>query len=86
LIHIESPQNNTINLGEFFDIWGQKFNNNQIFGLKADNSSDRTLTVYLNGTAINRTSYRDIPILNHEDIVIIYGTRPPEIPQYKFLY
>lgn len=86
LIHIESPQNNTFNLGEFFDIWGQKFNNNQIFGLKADNSSDRTLTVYLNGTAINRTSYRDIPILNHEDIVIIYGTRPPEIPQYKFLY
>lgn len=86
LIHIESPKNNTFNLGEFFDIWGQKFNNSQIFGLKADNSTDRKLTVYLNGTAINQTSYRNIPILNHEDIVIIYGARPSEIPQYKFLY
>ena len=86
LIHIESPKNNTFNLGEFFDIWGQKLNNSQIFGLRADNSTDRKLTVYLNGTAINQTSYRDIPILNHEDIVIIYGPRPSEIPQYKFLY
>ncbi|HEY7227366.1 MAG TPA: hypothetical protein VH481_04510 [Nitrososphaeraceae archaeon] len=86
LIHIESPQNNTFKLGQFFDICGQKFNNSQIFVLKADNSTDRTLTVYLNGTTFNRTSYRDIPILNRQDIVIIYGVRPPEIPQYRFLY
>ena len=86
LIHIESPKNNTFNLGEFFDIWGQKFNNSQIFGLKADNSTDRKLTVYLNGSAINQSSYRNIPILNHEDIVIIFGARPSEIPQYEFLY
>jgi hypothetical protein len=86
IIHIESPENNTFKLGQFFDIWGQKFNNSQIFDFKADNSTDTALTVYLNGTAIKRTSYRDIPIVNHEDIVIVYGAPPPEIPSYEFLY
>ena len=86
IIHIESPENNTFKLGQFFDIWGQKFNNAQIFDFKADNSTDRTLTVYLNGTAINQTAHRDIPIVNHEDIVIVYGAPPPEITPYEFLY
>src|SRR6266498_4462970 len=90
IIHIESPENNTFKLGQFFDIWGQKFNNSQIFDFKADNSTDTAtdtaLTVYLNGTAIKRTSYRDIPIVNHEDIVIVYGAPPPQIPSYEFLY
>ena len=85
IIHIESPENNTFKLGQFFDIWGQKFNNTQIFDFKVDNSTDRTLTVYLNGTAVNQTSYRDIQIVNHEDIVIAYGA-PPEITPYEFLY
>jgi hypothetical protein len=86
IIHIESPENNTFKLGQFFDIWGQKFNNSQIFDFKVDNSTDTALTVYLNGTAITQTSYKDIPIVNHEDIVIVYGAPPPEIPSYEFLY
>jgi hypothetical protein len=30
----------------------------------------------LNGTAVNHTSYRDIPITDHEEVVIAYGAPP----------
>lgn len=30
IIHIESPENRTFILGEFFDIWGENLSNNQI--------------------------------------------------------
>ena len=86
IIHVESPQNNTFNLGQFFDIWGQKFNNTQLFGFNVENSTNGTLTVYLNGTAINQSSLREIPIFNHEDIVVAYGAPPPEIQPYEFPY
>ena len=86
IIHVESPQNNTFNLGQFFDIWGQKFNNTQLFGFSVENSTNGTLTVYLNGTAINQSSFREIPIFNHEDIVVVYGAPPPEIQPYEFPY
>jgi hypothetical protein len=84
IIHIESPENKTFTLGQFFDIWGKKFNNSLLFDFKIDNSTDRTLSVYVNGSAINGTSYRDLPLVNHEDISVVYGTPPPEIPSYEF--
>ncbi|HEY7078970.1 MAG TPA: hypothetical protein VH500_04665 [Nitrososphaeraceae archaeon] len=34
--------------------------------ISVDNSTDSALTVYLNGIAINLTSNRDIPIINHK--------------------
>lgn len=86
IIHIESPENKTFTLGQFFDIWGKKLDNSQLFDMKADNSTDRSLTVYVNGTAINQISYREIPIINHEDITIVYGAPPPKIVPYEFLY
>ena len=86
IIHIESPQNNTFNLGQFFDIWGQKLNDTQLFRFKVDNSSSRSLTVHLNGTAINQTSIGEITILNHEDIVVSYGSPRPEIRPFEFPY
>ena len=86
IIHIESPQNNTFNLGQFFDIWGQKLNDTQLFRFKVDNSSNRSLAVYLNGTTINQSSIREIPILNHEDIIVSYGSPRPEIRPFEFPY
>src|ERR1051325_9352891 len=70
IIHIESPQNNIFNLGQFFDIWGQKLNNTQLFEFSTGNSNDRDLTVYLNGTAVKHGLFREIPIYNHEDIIV----------------
>lgn len=85
IIHVESPENKTFTLGQFFDIWGKKFDNNQLFDFKVDNSTDKTLSIYVNGTAIKGT-YRDLPILNHEDITVVYGIPPPKNPPYEFLY
>jgi hypothetical protein len=86
IIHIESPENITFSLGQFFDIWGDKFNDSQIFDFTVDKSQNRTLAVYINGTAVTGMQYRDIPIFNHEDIAIVYGTPPPKLPAYEFSY
>ena len=86
IIHVESPENKTFNLGQFFDIWGKKFNNSQIFDFMVDKSENNTLVVFINGTAATNLQYRNIPIVNHEDITIVYGTAPLEIPPYEFLY
>ncbi|SRR4029079_5691415 len=85
IIHIESPQNNIFNLGQFFDIWGQKYNNTQLFGFSTGNSTNGDLTVYLNGTAVKQ-GLREIPIYNHEDIVVIYGATPQKIEPFQFSY
>jgi hypothetical protein len=84
IIHIESPENRTFTLGQFFDLWGQKFNNDQIFDFTVDKSQSKTLTVYVNGTIVTDKQYRDIPVYNHEDIAIVYGTPIPLLPAYEF--
>ena len=86
IIHIESPENKSFSLGQFFDVWGKKFNNSQIFDFTVNESQNKTLLVYINGTAVNDLNYRDIPIVNHEDITIVYGTPPAKIPSYEFSY
>jgi hypothetical protein len=49
-----------------------------------DKSENKTLAVYINGTAVTDLQYRNISIVNHEDITIVYGTAPPEISPYEF--
>jgi hypothetical protein len=89
IIHIESPENRTFTLGEFFDIWGEKFDNNQLFDNRVGeggDSNNNSLNVYINGNRVgNFTDYREIKITSHDEIAIIYGTPPDSIPSsYKF--
>jgi hypothetical protein len=86
IIHIESPENRTFTLGQFFDLWGKKFTNDQIFDFTVDKSQNKTINVYINGTQVTDKQYRDIPIYNHEDITIVYGNPPPALPSYEFRY
>ena len=86
IIHVESPDNRTFTLGEFFDIWNMKFNNTQLFEYKVG-GADKKLSVYVNGTQIMDKQYRDVPIHNHDVIAVIYGSRPAEISStYEFQY
>ena len=79
IIHIESPVNRTFNLGHFFDIWKQKFSNNQVLNNTAD--VNHPVTVYVNGIKVsNSTSYRDIALHAHDVITIVYGQIPTSIP------
>lgn len=79
VIHIESPVSRNYTLGQFFDIWDQKFNNTQLFDNGANGNN--TLTVYVNGSKIpSGTNYRDIKLHAHDEIAIVYGTPPSTIP------
>jgi Zinc-finger of C2H2 type len=79
VIHIESPVNRNYTLGQFFDIWNQKFNNTQLFDHEVNGKT--TLTVYVNGSKVSSgTNYRDIKLGAHNEVAIVYGTPPTTIP------
>jgi hypothetical protein len=87
VIHIESPEEDrNFKLGEFFDIWRQKFSNSQIFDNTVGENGKNTLNVYINAKNVNtRNDYRQIPINAHDEIAIVYGKPPDSIPSsYKF--
>jgi len=83
-IHIESPVNRDFTLGQFFDIWNKKLNNDQIFNYVVN--TNNPLTVYVNGTKVpSGMNYRDIKLHAHDEITLVYGTPPATIPSsYKF--
>jgi hypothetical protein len=88
IIHIESPEERDFTLGKFFDVWGQKFDNNRILDnvVGKDGSNNNALNVYINGNKVsNSTDYRGIKLNEHDEIVIAYGVPPKVIPKdYQF--
>jgi hypothetical protein len=85
VIHIESPENRNFTLGQFFDIWNEKFNNTQIFDNIVSNNKNNTLSVYVNGSKASAVNYRDIKLNSHDEIAIVYGKPPDTIPSsYPF--
>ena len=84
IIHIEAPMQRDFTLGQFFDIWNKKLNNDQIFNYVAN--TNNPLKVYVNGIKVlDGTNYSDIKLNAHDEIAIVYGTPPSTIPaSYKF--
>jgi hypothetical protein len=84
VIHIESPVTRNFTLGQFFDIWNKKFSNMGIF----DNTvnAKNAMLVYVNGSKMNPDgSYRSINLNEHDEIAIVYGKPPTNIPsKYDF--
>jgi hypothetical protein len=76
VMHVESPVQATFYLGQFFDVWGVKFTANQIGGYQT--SSDKQLTVYVNGTKYQGDP-RAIKLAAHQEIVVVYGS-PSDTP------
>ena len=84
VIHIESPVVKNYTLGQFFDIWNKTSSNNQIFG---DIANGKNIpTVYVNGKKLSSgVNYKDIKLNQHDEIAIIYGKPPANIPStYNF--
>ena len=84
VIHIESPLEREFTLGNFFDIWGESFNNTHLFDGEVTNN---TLSVYVNGNKVpTDMDYRSINLNAHDEIVIVYGVMPSDkIPSnYEF--
>jgi hypothetical protein len=84
IIHVEAPEKRDFTLGQFFDIWNEKFSNSQIFnyttGSGGADDNNSTLTVYVNGHKISGMSYRDIKLNAHDEIAIVYGSPQTQQP------
>lgn len=65
---VESNDQNTLILGQFFDVWHRAFSQNQIFGYQT--SDGHTLSVVANGK--NVVNFRETLLTPNEDIQIVY--------------
>jgi len=72
VIHMESPKSLEFTLGEFVDIW-KATNEFPILGA--------TPKIFVNGQAVN-TSLSETKINVHDEIVLVYGNEPSQIPSF----
>lgn len=76
IIHMEADQEYDFTLGQFMDVWGVKFSDDQIGSLKSQ--GDQNLQVYLNGQLVKDPVNVVMP--EHGNIVIGYG-KPGSFPK-----
>jgi hypothetical protein len=85
VIHVESPTVRTFTLGQFFGVWGVRFDERCIGGYC--NREANRLRVYVNGTQWRRDPTK-IRLWEHQELVVTYGTKrqlPKPIPRrYPF--
>jgi hypothetical protein len=80
IIHVESPIIREFTLGEFFDVWGVRFDAHCVGGTCDGNG--RVLSVFRNGQPVTGDA-RAIVLDAHEEIVVAIGTSaqlPSPIP------
>jgi hypothetical protein len=85
IIHIESPIKRDFTLGQFLDLWKKKLNNTQVFD-SIFNEKSNMPQIYINGNKLaTGTNYRDAKLHAHDEIALMYGTPPSQIPsKYDF--
>jgi hypothetical protein len=82
VIHVESPVVREFTLGQFFGVWGVRFTRRCIGGYCA--SHGKKLRVYVDGRP-TKSDPRLIPLTAHEEIAVVFGARPRQIPRsYAF--
>lgn len=80
LIHVEAPQTREFALGQFLDIWELTNDSTGFF----DSVSGMNATAYVDGVLIEG-NYRDTPLESLDQIALVYGEPPEEIPgDYEF--
>lgn len=80
LIHVEAPQTRDFTLGQFLDIWEQTSDSTGFLG----SVSGMNATAYVDGDQFEG-NYRDAPLESLEQIALVYGEPPEEIPDdYDF--
>jgi hypothetical protein len=76
IIHVESPVVRNFTLGEFFDVWGVRFDAHCVGGVC--DGSGRVLSVFLNGRPYTG-DLRALVLMAHEEIVVAVGA-PASLP------
>jgi|ERR687887_526454 hypothetical protein len=85
IVHIESPIKRDFTLGQFFDIWAKKLNNQSEFANTFGGKNNTPPDVYVNGQKVTGISYREIKLHAHDEIALVYGTPPSQVPsKYDF--
>jgi len=80
IIHVESPTQRSFSLGLFFDVWGVRLTSTCLGGYCDEGA--KTLRAFVDGKPFAGDP-RTIPLRQHEDIVLAYGTAaqlPDPIP------
>jgi hypothetical protein len=85
VVHVESPVVKTFSLGQFLAVWGVRFTPSCLGGYCTGGANK--LRVYSDGKLVTGDP-RVLPLEEHEEIVIAYGTKaelPKSIPsRYPF--
>jgi hypothetical protein len=85
VVHVESPTVQDFTLGQFFDVWGVRFNSRCIGGECAGGSDE--LSVFSNGEKVDGDP-RALVLTEHQEIVVAFGTEdelPSPIPsRFRF--
>lgn len=68
IINIKTNEFKSFTLGNFFNVWGESFNKDELLGYKTSNN--RTLEVYVNGIKVN--TYENTPLFPNSRIQIVY--------------
>jgi hypothetical protein len=77
IIHVESPDDRTYTLGQFFDIWGQPLTSTDVAGLKG------TVRAFVDGKPYSGNP-RGIILGAHTQITLEVGTPTVPPPSYTF--
>jgi protein-disulfide isomerase len=79
VIHVESPEDRIMNLGQFFDIW--QTTATQVEGFP-QSPTERDLgppQVYVSGKKVEETGYRDAKIYPNTEIAVVFGSPTPMV-------
>jgi protein-disulfide isomerase len=74
IIHVESPQQKTMTLGDFFDIWALTVE--ELSQFQEMPTLDDSTSAYVNGEKASN-NYREIEILPNAEIAIVHGLPAP---------
>lgn len=76
IIHMEADGEYDFTLGQFMNVWGVKFSDDQIGSLKS--KGDQKLQVYLNGQLVRDPV--NVVMHEHDNVVVGYG-KPGSFPK-----
>jgi hypothetical protein len=77
IVHVEPPTQDSLTLGQFFDVWGQTLTSDNVAGFQGP------VTVYVNGERY-RGDVRAIPFSRRKEIVLYVGHRLAPLPRYTW--
>jgi hypothetical protein len=81
VVHIETAAPKAFTLGQFFSLWGQTLNPNEVAGLAGTPSFYVVQNEQITKVTGNPD---DIPLEAHKEIVIVNGTPPTEILRFNW--